>query len=174
MWLCVCFWLSPFPFPRLLSTSHTVRRRADIPGLTFCAWKQHHLRGVFSITWFLGDIWAFSWHTVYLTSWPMRSDHLKTGKDRSRGWFLLDMHIHFAINSHSAFECPRGSTMHMWMLPKEDLREICLDALAFESPRTSKPKITKLQFTLNKVKLFGIFRNYSKLCLKLHENASNI
>ena len=123
--------------------------------------------GVFSITWFLGAIWALWWHTVYLTSWPMRSDDFKTGKHRYRCWFLLDMHIHFAINSHSAFECPRGSTMHLWMLPKEDLREIWLDAVAFENPRTSKPKITKLQFTLNKVKLFGIFRNYSKLCLKI-------
>ena len=46
---CVCLWLSPSPFPRLLNTSHPVRRREDFLGqVTFCAWKQHHLRGEYS------------------------------------------------------------------------------------------------------------------------------
>ena len=47
--------------------------------------------------------------------------------------------------------------------------EICLEAVAFENPKTSKQKITNLQFILDTGKLFGIFKNYSKYALKLQK-----
>jgi len=48
--------------------------------------------------------------------------------------------------------------------------DICLEAVAFENPKTSKPKITNLQFTLDTEKLFGIFKNYSRLCPEITKN----
>ena len=47
--------------------------------------------------------------------------------------------------------------------------DICLEAVAFENPKTSKQKITNLQFILDTGKLFGIFKNYSKYALKLQK-----